>query len=100
MDKAYGAIAGIGAIGILMILTGTSNIFGLSPESCKGFILVGISLLLFIASGATFSLQWILGTAVGVVGLIVFLFGINSFASSTNPAPNSLLPTISHILLL
>ena len=80
MDKAYGAIAGVGAIGIFMIVAGGSNMFGLPPESCRGLTLIGVSLLLFIVSGATFSLHWIVGAVVGVIGVIVFSLGLSAFA--------------------
>lgn len=75
----YGGIAGVGAIAVLMILTGASNIFGLSPDYCRGFILTGISLLAFIASGATFALHWIVGTVVGCAGIVLFIIGVTAF---------------------
>jgi len=79
MDKAYGAIAGVGAIAILMILLGASNIFALSPDQCRGLIFTGISLISFIVSGITFSLHWIVGTGVGVIAIVLFAIGVSAF---------------------
>jgi hypothetical protein len=93
-------MVGVGAIAILMIVLGTSNNFGFSPESGKGFIFIGISLLLFIAAGVSFSLHWIVGLPRGVTGVVVFTISLNHFSSSTNSSSTTLLPTINNILLL
>jgi hypothetical protein len=50
-------MVGVGSIAILIIVPGTSNNFGFSPEDCKGFIFVGGSLLLFLAGGIFFALD-------------------------------------------
>jgi len=74
----YGAIVGVGILGIFLIILGTSNIFGLSPIQCRGLVFVGVSILGFLISGATFSLHWIVGAVVGAGSIALFLIGINA----------------------
>ena len=92
--KGYGAIAGVGAIGVLLIVLGASNIFNLSPEVARGLIFIGISLLLFLVGGAAFSFHWIAGTVVLVIGVIVFFVGLNLVGCVKETNQVSLLPTI------
>lgn len=75
--KGYGAIVGVGAIGILLIWIGVANIFNLTPDITRGLTFIGVSLLLFLVGGAAFSFHWIAGAVVLVIGLIVFLIGLN-----------------------
>ena len=98
--RGYGPIVAIGAISVLMILIGTSNIFGLSPEACRGFIFIGISLLLFLVAGAAFSFHWIAGVVVLAIGVIVFLIGLNAVGCSKETTPVSLLQTIINTRLI
>jgi len=78
MNQGSGAIAGVSAIAILMIVLGASNIFALSPDQCRGLIFTGISLISFIVSGITFSLHWVVGTVVGVIAIVLFAIGVNA----------------------
>jgi hypothetical protein len=98
--KGYGAIAGVGAIGILLIVIGASNIFNLSPEIARGMIFIGISLLLFLVGGAAFSFHWIAGTVVLVIGLIVFFVGLNLAGCGKTAGQVSLLPIVENIWLV
>ncbi|MDD4877009.1 MAG: hypothetical protein PHQ86_07790 [Dehalococcoidales bacterium] len=97
--KGYGPIFGVGAIGVLLIYMGASNLFGLSPEMARGLIFIGISLLLFLFGGAAFSFHWIAGVVVLVIGVIVFLYGLNLAGCANNTNQQSLLPVARDILL-
>jgi uncharacterized membrane protein len=73
MEK-FGPIVAIALIAILLIAI--SSVFPVSPQMQSGLVFVGISILLFLVAGVTFSLHWIIGGVVGIIAFILFMIGI------------------------
>jgi hypothetical protein len=97
MNNTYGAIIAVGIVGILLIVIGSA--FGLPANLSRGCILIGISLLLFLVAGATFGLHWVVGGVVGVVGIVVFLFGMHYVLTPPPSNQTSLLSLINQLQL-
>ncbi|MCJ7655776.1 MAG: hypothetical protein MUO97_10870 [Dehalococcoidia bacterium] len=95
---SFGDIIAVGIIAILVILIG--RWLGLPNNIVTGLILTGVSILLFLVSGAIYSHSWIISVAVGVVALGVLIFALHSFSTpDIAKTEQSLLPTIQLLLL-
>ena len=95
MEK-FGPILAIAVIAILLIVI--TSIFPLTPEQQRGFIFIGVALLLFLVAGITFTLHWIVGLVIGIIGIILLSIGVNSLLSSTHTTSAGLL-LISNVFL-
>jgi cell division protein FtsW (lipid II flippase) len=94
--KDSGGIIGVGILAILCIIVGVA--FGLPPNISRGLILVGISIILFIVAGATWSHSWIVGLVCLCGGVAAFLIGVNAFLQPESSSPATLLAIIESIL--
>ena len=89
-NSGNGGIVGVGIIGVFLIIIGAW--LPLSHDWKWGLILLGISILLGLLSGATFSMHWAVGLVFLVAAVVVFSFALRALSNAISPKPQTMIP--------
>ncbi len=95
--RLYGGIVGVGIVVILFIWIATQ--FSLPEHIVRGIILIAVSALFFLVSGAIFSHSPIVGSVVGIIAIVLLFVGINALTGTDNNKQAQRLQLLTRLLI-